>query len=442
MKNQSPVKFKSESKFIHFWDSIVLLLSFIYCVETPFMLVFNIAPGPKYLFYDIFVGTIYLCDIFVRFQTAKFIDGKWVDSPHEISQNYKQSGFFRDLMTVVPFEVIVTVLGGPVLLGHIFSLVRLVRLKLLVELTNRLQNSPKFNPAFIKIASLAFWVLLSAHWIACGWIALGGFNEKYSITENYIRAFYWCITTLATVGYGDITPQTLHQMIYTVCVMILGAGMYGLIIGNISSILAKKDSAKLHFQEKVDKINSFMRYRKIPTSLQLRVNGYYRYLWESRMGYDETEVLADLPTNIKEDIVLHLNQNIIERVAFLKDAEPTLIRDLVAQLKPVVFTPGDCVFKAGEQGHCMYFILSGKVEVTSRDGKKVFATLGEGNYFGEIALLLSQPRSASIRAIEYCDMYLLERDSFEHVLTYYPKFAEHIHELAAERASQHKTSAA
>lgn len=439
---KKPFIFHAEDKFLHFWDALVLLCTFIYCVETPVAFVFNVQPGIGYVAYDLALSCIYMADVAIRFRTARFINGKLVDDINAISSDYRKNGFRRDIFTMLPIVSIAFSLGAPAQLAHILGLVRVVRLKLLIDFTARAQNNSKLSPAFVKIASLLFWVLISAHWIACGWILTGAVSDKYGDGENYLRALYWCITTLATVGYGDITPQNPVQMVYTICIMIAGAGMYGLIIGNVSNILAKRDAAKVHFQEKVEKINAFMKYRSIPNTLQRRVNGYYRYLWESRLGYDEAEVMADLPGSLKEEIVLFLNRELVERVAFLKDAGPNLIRDVVAQLRPVVFTPEDCVFKAGDVGHCMYFILRGKVEVTSRDGATVFATLGDGSYFGEMSLLLSQPRSASVRAIDYCDMYMLEKESFEHVLVYYPEFAAHIKELAEERARQQMKTAA
>lgn len=296
-----------------------------------------------------------------------------------------------------------------------------------------MQQSDLVDPVITKIASLVFWVLLVAHWIACGWMALGGTVSEMDFVDNYIRAYYWCITTIATVGYGDITPKTNAQIIYTMHVMILGAGLYGYIIGNVANILAKRDVAKMHHAEKMERINAFLKYRAIPNKLQQKIRSYYSYLWESRLGYDESAVLSELPANLKEEVSLYLNREIIEKVAIFKGASEEMIRDLVVQLKPQVFTPGDFIFKAGEIGKNMYFICRGKVEVTSRDGKTVYATLADGSFFGEAALLLSQPRNASVRAVDYCDMYTLDKESFERVLDFYPEFASHVRELAEER---------
>ncbi len=81
----------------------------------------------------------------------------------------------------------------------------------------------------------------------------------------------------------------------------------------------------------------------------------------------------------------------------------------------------------------MYFINKGSAEVVSQDGKQVYAVLKEGDFFGEIALLLKQPRNATIRAYDYCDLYSLDKESFDDVISNYPAFEKHINKMAQER---------
>ena len=77
---------------------------------------------------------------------------------------------------------------------------------------------------------------------------------------------------------------------------------------------------------------------------------------------------------------------------------------------------------------------SGSVEVTSEDGKTVIQTLSDGDFFGELALLHSKPRIATVRAVGYWDLYTLDRESFAQTLAQYPDFAAHIDRISQERA--------
>jgi voltage-gated potassium channel len=81
---------------------------------------------------------------------------------------------------------------------------------------------------------------------------------------------------------------------------------------------------------------------------------------------------------------------------------------------------------------------NGHVEVVSSDGKTVFATLSPGGYFGETALLMNQPRNACVRAVDYVDLYTLNRTTLGEILEKFPSFQKHLHEIAAERQAGNK----
>jgi CRP-like cAMP-binding protein len=98
----------------------------------------------------------------------------------------------------------------------------------------------------------------------------------------------------------------------------------------------------------------------------------------------------------------------------------------------VVFQPDDLVIRKGEIGRELYLISRGEVEVIDGSGN-VVATLGEGNFFGEISLLTSAPRNATVRAKSYCDFFVLDKSDFTRVLRDRPQFLKSIMEIAQAR---------
>jgi voltage-gated potassium channel len=81
----------------------------------------------------------------------------------------------------------------------------------------------------------------------------------------------------------------------------------------------------------------------------------------------------------------------------------------------------------------MYLLIRGCLEVVKADGHLI-GTLRDGDFFGEIALLKRQPRSASVRAVEYSDVYALDRAAFEVLLARYPQVAEQVREVSERRS--------
>ena len=114
------------------------------------------------------------------------------------------------------------------------------------------------------------------------------------------------------------------------------------------------------------------------------------------------------------------------------EADPILLHSLIMALRPIVFRPGDTVMQKGEIGHSLFVISRGEVEVLGDDGK-VVAKLGDGAFFGEVALLTSAPRNATVRATADTDCFQLEKSDFTRVLRDRPQFMKSVMNIAATR---------
>jgi len=420
------------------WDIVVLVTAILSAVLVPLAVVFGFSGRAGIVSLNVVTTIVFTFDIYVMFNTAFSSQGKLVEDKQQVARRYLSTTFAIDIVAALPIWLVIAIVapgaGHPILLLTVNVLVKMLR----ANPTLRKLGGNAVNPAILRLVLLVFWFLIAAHVVACGWIFIGGPPPDLDRMSRYALSFYWTITTLTTIGYGDITPSSNPEILYVVIIELLGAGMYGLVIGNIANLIANIDVAKSQYKEKLEKINAFLKYRSIPTALQRKINDYYNYLWESRRGYDESSVLEDLPDALKVSVSLYLSKEIIEKVPIFEKASDDLIRDIIMNLEPVVFTPSDHIVTSGELGFDMFFISRGSVDVVSADEKTVYATLTTGQFFGEIALLLSIPRTATIIAREYCDLYRLDKDKFDRVLTRHPEFAETIQELAERRRAENE----
>jgi voltage-gated potassium channel len=425
----------AESRLLIFWDIIILIASLYIAIEIPLVIVFKIEEDLFFRILNWFITSIYIFDIVLSFNTSVYVKGKEITDRLYIAKRYLKSWFIIDLLAAFPFSSLLISMKHMEALSKLLKLFRLGRLLKLIRITGTIQKSAssRINPAILRLLILVAWIMIIAHFISCSWIYLSEPAPGIDPVSQYIRAFYWTITTLTTIGYGDILPVGNVQTVFVIVIEFMGAAMYGLIIGNIANLIANIDIAKTKFKEKMKTINTFLNYRNIPNDMKKKVNSYYYYLWDSRHGYNETEIMNDLPLQLKESISLHLNKDIIAKVPLFTGASEEFIKEIIFNLESVVFTPGDYIVKAGEVGDDMYFIGSGAVDVLSADGKQHFATLTEGQFFGEIALLLRTPRTATIKAREYSDFYRLKKETFESILKKYPEFEKTIRKMAEAR---------
>ena len=109
------------------------------------------------------------------------------------------------------------------------------------------------------------------------------------------------------------------------------------------------------------------------------------------------------------------------------------IKSLVQLLKPQVLLRGDCAFKAYEAASTMYFIQNGCVQIVNHAQNLVHITLFSGAYFGELAMLTGQPRTATALAVTDCVLFYINQSDFNLVARKWPKALATILAKAKER---------
>ncbi|GBP20588.1 Cyclic nucleotide-gated olfactory channel [Eumeta japonica] len=111
----------------------------------------------------------------------------------------------------------------------------------------------------------------------------------------------------------------------------------------------------------------------------------------------------------------------LSKVEVFHGCSQALLRELVLQLRPVSFLPGDVVVRRGDVGHHMYIVKSGVCCVMSPDEREVLATLREGSVFGEVSLLGiegARRRTATVRSRGYSSLFALSKANLDRTLLY------------------------
>ena len=190
-------------------------------------------------------------------------------------------------------------------------------------------------------------------------------------------AMWWAMATLTTVGYGDVVPITPLGRVVAAFVMISGLGVFGLWTGVLATGFAAETRR-----------DNFLK------------------TWES-----------------------------VSKVPFFAALGPAAIADVTHMLRTMDLPPRTMIIRKGQQGDCMYFIAAGEVEV-DLPGKKV--ALGEGAFFGEMALLGNNLRSANITTTRLSKLLVLDLVDFRLLMARHPDLAETIDAEARRRAQENE----
>jgi voltage-gated potassium channel len=381
-------------------------------------------PNGVELFFDILVPIASANNIYLHFKSREKKLWRF--------KSWIHLGLWADLICLVPFSLIVALWTGQRYASLVF--INLMVTRHIGRIKSFLDAFGNLKPVLYRLVPLALTTPLLVHLVACGWISLGSGSAGPDLdrTFEYVKALYWSFSTLTTVGYGDITAKTPVQMFYASLIQVIGVGMFGYVLSNVTSLLSRIDAAREHHMDSLDRIETFMHSHRIPTSLRGSIRSYYHYLWTNHKGYRDKTLIRDLPPKIQSELLFYINKSIIEKVPFFKGANQELIEDLMTQLEPKIIVPGERIFRVDEPGSALYFIHSGEVEILARDGSRV-VILGEGSFFGEMALLSDRLRNATARALSYTDLYILPKESFFRTIAAYPEFRKHIEDVVKTR---------
>lgn len=124
-------------------------------------------------------------------------------------------------------------------------------------------------------------------------------------------------------------------------------------------------------------------------------------------------------------------QAMIGRVSLFAALDQQTIVEVGKRLRAHVAFPNEKIIRVGGPPDAMYFVAAGEVTVHART---VTVTLKEGDFFGEMGLLSSQPRNADVVAVGYCHLLVLYRNDFNRLLARKPEVRAAIEEVAARRA--------
>jgi hypothetical protein len=444
---------RESSQFRIVWDFFILVLILVSCVLIPFQIAFeHISTSSTNKLTYIIDGFFWL-DIGLNFFTSYCSSGQEITDLKEIKKHYIRNVLFVDLFANFPLELFF--LNQPTLGINNISLILIVRILRLFRIVrlyiifSRWESQHWINPGYLRIIKFLLTVLLLTHWIAClwfliafmdnfpkdSWVVVTGIKDA-PIAKQYIVSLYWAFTTMTTIGYGDITPNRTIEYLVTIIIMFLGASIYALIIGNIASLISQIDSAKIRHNNRVDALIQYLSYHQVPLGIIAQIRNYYDYIWNRHRGLNKDDIFFDLPESLKIEVLLHITQELLVKVPLFRHSSPVLRNVLLTALELQSYPPNSYVVSEGEIGENIYFITEGKVEILSNKGENSHGILEEGEYFGDLSLVLAEKRTASVRTLTYCEIFILARNNFNYIKNKYPEFREVLRKSSSEKTEK------
>ncbi|XP_061741730.1 potassium voltage-gated channel subfamily H member 5 isoform X2 [Nerophis ophidion] len=442
------------------WDWVILILTFYTAIMVPYNVSFKTKQNNiAWLVLDSVVDVIFLVDIVLNFHTT-FVGpgGEVISDPKLIRMNYLKTWFVIDLLSCLPYDIINAFENVDEGISSLFSSLKVVRLLRLGRVARKLDHYLEYGAAVLVLLVCVFGLV--AHWLACIWYSIGDYEVideatntikmdswLYQLAINigspyrynasgsgrweggpgkdslYITSLYFTMTSLTTIGFGNIAPTTDGEKIFSVAMMMVGSLLYATIFGNVTTIFQQMYANTNRYHEMLNNVRDFLKLYQVPKGLSERVMDYIVSTWSMSKGIDTEKVLSICPKDMRADICVHLNRKVFNEHPAFRLASDGCLRSLAVEFQTTHCAPGDLIFHAGESVDTLCFVVSGSLEVIQDD--EVIAILGKGDVFGDVfwkETTLAHA-CANVRALTYCDLHVIKREALLKVLDFYTAFA-------------------
>jgi hypothetical protein len=394
-----------------------------------------ILPIPIHFTGEIILGTSIILRFFHKQQDPETL---------EILGTYKQiakfyimrSWFVIDVFSLIPWELFSENTA-------FLKLIRLVRLPKLFQLLdmNRFDRiidslfSKSRNDKliimynlrfFFKIFRLIIVAVTITYFIGCVWyvfcVSMAESNEfnfieawgldKEEITQPHklILSCYYVLTTLTTIGYGDLYPVNNSERIFAIFIMLLGVAMFSYVMGSFTDLISSYDKKlgiidqNADLQNWLTMLTKFNKHKPLSTELIYKIDKHFSYFWQNDRNSSISKkdpYISSLPKKLKLKLMEYLWGDILLKFSnfFLffgsnKEKFFKFYYDLSFCFMPRRYLPGEYLYKPDEEVEEMYLMEEGYVDIgVTFDGNlnnaKYLKTISSPEYFGEIYCLFN-----------------------------------------------------
>jgi len=254
---------------------------------------------------------------------------------------------------------------------RVFRVLRLMKL-LRVLRTNRLltryRDRLSVPYSHLELVKFITILLLMSHWMACIWglVALSeepctveavetGSCQHYSWLAvlqqgkhhgaldtpfaRYSASIHFSIMTITSIGYGDVSPQSVLEYYVCAVMMLIGGGTWAYIIGSACGVVSNLDEQGIRFRQTMDHLNFMIKDTTIPDELGRRLRSYFLNAFRLELIQGYRQLMDRMSEELRGEVAIATTGGWVARVWFFREVSDDFIIQLAMQLMIHFFAP-------------------------------------------------------------------------------------------------------
>ena len=392
-----------ETKLVFIYDAIIAFEALYSLIYIPIELARNYCfcqsnPSLFKTFINIIFDILFMIDLMIEFFREFYTkeDEKLIKNPIKIIYNYIRGWFFLDLLASLPTNILIyyfcikhsnetcfTFQKNNNLIEFLM-LFRCLKALKVFKISTRKKNQfvtdivekcsdysilDQFMDLFSKIS----FVIAGLHLLSCihifigrhvypGWIFKNEF-QNYSLLNLYMVSLYYMITTMTTVGYGEISSDSFIEIVFRIILLAVGIICYSWLISSISNGINKQSYASINYSNECLLLESIRRaHRELPYKTYFAIKKHLEYKHFRQKIFDKDLLINSLPYSLKNNLIFSMYKIAIEKFHFFKGISNTnFLAETLSYFTPISGKKNDIFIKENELIEEIYFVLEGRL---------------------------------------------------------------------------------
>ncbi|KAL4469566.1 hypothetical protein ABPG74_004819 [Tetrahymena malaccensis] len=433
--------FTPSNYLIKTWDSLQSILILFSTFLLNLELFFEMDISNYQLLFQILFN-VFAIDIFIELNTGVLKKGNIIYDRNFILKSYFKNTFIQDFLGNIPLFFYIT--KGQVnhqmrLVNNILFTFKWVKIyKVLKQLAHYISYEKNHKNIF-DLLKLLIFVIGVCHVFCLFWHGLVIFEVNNGITNNwlasknlleasiyerYIYSFYFLAVTMATVGYGDITPQNKYEVLLATITIFVTCVVYAFSLNTIGGIIENIEKRDKTYKKNLQIIHGLMREEEVSSNLKIQVSNYIEYLYKESNEIQKKQeklIIEKLSTKLRNDLSLEIQGRYLNNIPLFKSIKEK--EKIAKMMEEQLYSPAEIIFTQGDLDDCsLYYIVKGSVSIifepdqNSNREQKQIQLIQKKEYFGEISFITGNSRTFTAKAADFCRIYKINREQFLSVI--------------------------